>query len=137
MVGENESKGTAGLERLPRICQELWVLVFSSVSYCPHAWVDSGELLEMGQEFPAQRVHHEELGCSGLLRQWKLTGGGNKVQGRSAEDKKALRSSSLTRRGVCLQKSIFSLKEGERRKRPSCCFGFVFSFPFTVYTGYS
>lgn len=71
VVGENGTKSIAVLERLPRICQELWVLVFSSVSYCPHPGDDCGEPLEMGQVFLAQEVHHEELGCSSSLRQWK------------------------------------------------------------------
>lgn len=56
-----------------------------------------------------------------------LTSGGDKVQDRSAEDKKALRCSSL--RGGCLQKSIFSLKEGKRRKRPSCFFFHLLCIP--------
>lgn len=96
MVGENGKRGTAGLERLPRICQELWVLVFSSVSYCPNAWDYSGEPSEMGQVFPARECTMKNWAAVICYCQWKLTGGGDKVQDRSAEDKKALRSSSLT-----------------------------------------
>lgn len=42
VVGVNGRKSTTGLENVSRIFQELWVLVSSSVSYCPQPGDGSG-----------------------------------------------------------------------------------------------
>lgn len=42
VVGVNGMKSTAGMEKVSRICQNLWFLVSSSVSYCTQPGDGSG-----------------------------------------------------------------------------------------------